>query len=100
MGHNFKRIYGQFKRYFTIQHYYLPVPSTCTHPNWKFDPFSLEEIQRKHKSSIKRLVKDTKVTACVLNNMYTLFTSVTNLYPENTLMRVSPLNPYVYELGL
>ena len=42
MGYNFKRRHGQFKRYFTIQHPYFSVPSTCTHPNWKFDPFSLE----------------------------------------------------------
>ena len=36
---NFERRHKQFKRYFSIQHPYLPVPSQKTHPNWKIDPF-------------------------------------------------------------
>ena len=42
---NFERRHEQFKRYFTLQHLYLYVPSTCTHPNWKIDPF-LEHINK------------------------------------------------------
>ena len=45
MGFNFERRHVQFKRYFAVQHPYLPVPSTCTHPNWKIDPF-LEHINK------------------------------------------------------
>ena len=39
IGINFERRHKQFKRYFAIQHPYLPVPSQKTHPNWKVDPF-------------------------------------------------------------
>ena len=35
MESNFERRHGQFNRYFAVQHPYLPVPSTRTHPNWK-----------------------------------------------------------------
>ncbi len=45
MEFNFERGHGQFQRYFAIQHPYLPVPSTCTYPNWKIDPF-LEHINK------------------------------------------------------
>ena len=45
MGFNFERRHGQFQRYFAIQHPYLPVPSTCTCPNWKIYPF-LEHINK------------------------------------------------------
>jgi hypothetical protein len=39
VGKNFDRRHKQFKRYFAIQHPYLPVPPQKTHPNWKVDPF-------------------------------------------------------------
>ena len=29
----------QFKRYFVVQHPYLPIPDTKVYPNKKFDPF-------------------------------------------------------------
>ena len=39
IGDNFQRRYKQFKRYFAVQHPFLAVPDTRTHPNWKIDPF-------------------------------------------------------------
>ena len=39
VGTNFDRRHKQFKRYFSIQHPYLPVPTQKTHPNLKVDPF-------------------------------------------------------------
>ena len=39
---------------------------------------SLEEIQRKHELSIKRLVMDIKLTAYAVKDIHTFFTSVTN----------------------
>ena len=39
IGKNFKQRHEHFRRYFTVQHSYLPVPSQKTHPNWKVDHF-------------------------------------------------------------
>ena len=39
IGDNFDKRHKQFKRYFAVQHPYLPIPDTNTHPNWKLDPF-------------------------------------------------------------
>ena len=39
IGDNFDKRHKQFKRYLAVQHPYLPVPDTNTHPNWKLDPF-------------------------------------------------------------
>ena len=44
-GHNFERRHKQFKRYFAVQHPYLPIPDTRTHPNWKIDPL-LEHLNK------------------------------------------------------
>ena len=38
-GDNYEKRHKQFKRYFAVQHPYLPIPDTNTHPNWKLDPF-------------------------------------------------------------
>ena len=39
IGENFEKRHRQFKRYFAVQHPYLPIPDTNIYPNWKLDPF-------------------------------------------------------------
>ena len=39
IGDNFEKRHKQFKRYFAVQHPYVPVPDSNSHPNWKIDPF-------------------------------------------------------------